>query len=75
MMKTVKIHEAKARLSGLVKDVERRDQTVVLSRYGKPVARIVPYRPHKRTKIDSRLSRIRYTGDLTAPTEEEWENA
>lgn len=74
-MKTVNIHEAKARLSGLVKEVERKDQTVVLSRYGKPVARIVPYRARKRTKIDSRLSRIRYTGDLTAPTAEEWENA
>lgn len=74
-MKTVKIHEAKARLSGIVKDVERKDQTFVLSRYGKPVARIVPYRSRKRTKIDSRLSRIRYTGDPAAPTEEEWENA
>jgi len=74
-METVNIHEAKAKLSGLVSSVERDGETVVLSRYGRPVARIVPYKSQKRSRTHRRLSNLRYSGDLTAPTEEEWSDA
>ena len=75
MMGTISIHEAKAKLSGLVARVEKGEKRILLSRYGKPVAQIVPYQPRRRTKPDSELSKIRYQGDLTAPTEGEWERA
>lgn len=39
-MITVNMHEAKTRLSQLVKEVEERGETVVLQRNGKPVAEI-----------------------------------
>jgi prevent-host-death family protein len=41
---TVNIHEAKTHLSRLVEQVERGDE-VVIARAGRPVARLVPYRP------------------------------
>ncbi len=37
------MHEAKTRLSELVKAVEDRGETVILQRHGKPVAEIHPY--------------------------------
>lgn len=73
-MKTVSIHEAKAQLSGLVAAVEKSGERVVLSRYGKPVVELVPCRPRKRSMPHPRLAKIRYSGDLTQPTESEWKS-
>lgn len=75
IMKTMSIHEAKAKLSGLVAEVEANGGRIVLSRYGKPVAEITPYRKRRRTQIRKDLAKIRTSGDLTQPTTEEWEDA
>lgn len=40
-MKTLSLSEAKAKLSGLVEDVERRDEEVMITRNGRPVAVLV----------------------------------
>ena len=40
-MKTLSLSEAKAKLSGLVEDVESRDEEVVITRNGRPVAVLV----------------------------------
>lgn len=42
-MSNVNTHEAKTNLSVLVKAVEERGETVILQRYGKPVAEIHAY--------------------------------
>lgn len=73
-METISLHEAKARLSGLVSEVEKSGAKIVISRYGKPVAEISPIRKRKRTQIDSKLSKVTVSRDLTAPTSDEWDN-
>jgi antitoxin YefM len=40
-MKTLSLSEAKAKLSGLVEDVESRDEEVVITRNGRPAAVLV----------------------------------
>ncbi len=40
-MKTLSLSEAKAKLSGLVEQVERRDEEVVITRNGRPAAVLV----------------------------------
>ena len=40
-MKTLSLSEAKAKLSGLVEDVERRDEVIVITRNGRPAAVLV----------------------------------
>ena len=40
-MKTLSLSEAKAKLSGLVESVERRDEEVVITRNGRPAAVLV----------------------------------
>lgn len=74
-MKYVSLHEAKARLSGLVSQVEEGGDEVVISRYGRPVAQLVAYNSRKRCEVDALLSRVEYCGDLTESTQEEWESA
>jgi len=71
-MGSVSIHEAKSKLSGLVAAVEKEGEEILLCRYNKPVARIVPCRVRKRTSTSRRLKKIKYQGDLTSPTMEEW---
>lgn len=75
IMETISIHKAKAKLSGLVEIVEKKGDRIILSRYGKPVAEITPYRKKKRSSKSSLLSTISYKGDLTSPTEAEWDHA
>jgi antitoxin YefM len=40
-MKTLSLSEAKAKLSGLVEDVQRRDEEVIITRNGRPAAVLV----------------------------------
>jgi antitoxin (DNA-binding transcriptional repressor) of toxin-antitoxin stability system len=50
-MITVNMHEAKTRLSELVKAVEERDETVVLCRDGRPIAEIRRRPARRRARI------------------------
>ena len=75
-MKVLNIHEAKTTLSAVLVEVEKRRETVVICRNGKPVADLVPHRGRGRLAVDPLLSQAKVRCDLTAPlTEEEWEDA
>ena len=74
-MPTVSIHAAKAHLSELVHTVQDKHERIVISRYGKAVAELIPYRQGKRTVVDPELSALKIHGDPAAPTTEEWEDA
>ena len=76
-MISVNMHEAKTRLSALVKAVEERGETVVLCRHGKPVAELIKpaSRPLKfnRLKPHPKLSRIGINYDPAEPLQaDEW---
>ena len=81
-MITANMHEAKSRLSELVKAVEERDEIVILQRQGKPVAEIHRYRPPQLQPV-RRLSPDPALKVLFAPgyrpdepaSEEEWPEA
>lgn len=76
-MITVNMHEAKSRLSELVKAVEEHGEKVVLCRHGKPVAEInrSPAKSGKfnRLKPHPTLSKIQINYDPTEPLQpDEW---
>lgn len=50
--------EAKARLAQLLTDVER-GQSVVITRHGRRVARLIPERDHRQEEIDRAVANIR----------------
>lgn len=67
-MTTVSIHAAKAHLSSLVGTVSEGKERVIISRYGKAVAELIPYRPGRRTIVDPVLSKTKILADPTEPT-------
>jgi len=68
-MNTVNVHEAKTRLSRLLEQVEAGEE-VVIARAGRPVARLVRFRPERRERTPGRLKgRIRFRGDFDADDE------
>lgn len=64
------IAECKARLSGLVRRVERGRETVVVTKRGRPVARIVPVVRARRRSLKGSLT---FHGDIVSPLNEPWE--
>ena len=63
IVKTVSASEAKAKLLGLLDDVER-GETVILTRHGRPVARLVPEtdtRIEKAKRTFAELDKLRQT--------------
>ena len=46
-MQTVNVHEAKTHLSKLLENVEQGEE-IVIARAGKPVAKLVSYKPQQR---------------------------
>ncbi|HWX20839.1 MAG TPA: type II toxin-antitoxin system prevent-host-death family antitoxin [Candidatus Binatia bacterium] len=76
----VNMHEAKTRLSELVKAVEERGETVLLCRHGKPVAELNKAakgrRRFNRLKPHPKLSRIQINYDPLEPLQsDEWPEA
>ena len=66
----VNTHEAKTKLSALLREVEDRDETVVICRNGKPIAVLSAYR----TGVDPmqqhpELQGVIYNEDPAAPLE------
>ncbi|MEE9369469.1 MAG: type II toxin-antitoxin system prevent-host-death family antitoxin [Pontiella sp.] len=74
-MTTVSVHDAKAHFSALLHQVEEKKEPVLISRYGKVIAQLVPTDVRKRTVVNAALSKIKVNCDLTEPTLDEWNEA
>ena len=68
-MKPVNVHEAKTHLSRLLQKVERGEE-VVISRAGKPVAKLVGVTAGKRV-LGADRGRVRIADDFDAPLPDE----
>jgi prevent-host-death family protein len=69
--KSVNIYDAKTHLSRLIAEVESGDE-VTINRNGRPVARLVPYRPaHPVRKPGVWSGRIRISSDFDEFTDED----
>ena len=56
-MREVQASDAKARLASLLDEVER-GETLIITRHGKPIARLVPEADGRQQKIDRVLAEI-----------------
>lgn len=67
-MREVQASEAKTHLSGLLDDVER-GETILITRHGRPIARLVPEATRRQAEIDAAIAGIkelrRHTGRIT----------
>jgi prevent-host-death family protein len=56
-MREVQASEAKAHLPQLLDDVER-GETLIITRHGRPIARLVPERDRRQEEVDKAIASI-----------------
>ena len=64
MMREIQASEAKAKLLQILDDVER-GETVIITRRGKRIARVVPEAERRQAEIDRAVENIRALGRTT----------
>lgn len=74
-MRTISAAEFKARCLTLMDDVNSTRETLVITKRGKPVARLVPAGKEGREFIGRLKGVIEIVGDLDADPPEAWESA
>jgi len=68
--RVVNTHEAKSRLSELIREVEQ-GVAVIVARNGQPVAEIVPYRPRRSSRVRGAWAgRVVVHEDLVGPDDD-----
>lgn len=73
-MISLNTHEAKTRLSELLARIETEQETVVICRNGKPVAKLIPWsKPADPFRRDAQLGKVVFHQDPALPLDEkEW---
>jgi prevent-host-death family protein len=75
-VKIVNLHEAKTKLAALLAEIEKTGERVIICRYGKPVADLIPHRKRSRLEPHPVMSNVRIDYDPTEPLpEDEWREA
>ena len=70
------VNQAKSRFSSVLAELERTRIPVTITRYGHPVAKLVPIRRHRDVSpIPGLTGRVKFTGDWFADGADEWEDA
>jgi len=75
VVKTVPATKFKQHCLALLEEVRQTRQSLLLTRYGKPLAEISPYLSRERHSVNPLKGSILYQGDLAAPIEEKWDSA
>ena len=73
MVSTIKASEFKAKCLKLMDEVALSGEEIVITKSGRPVARLVPYRSKPATLFGAQRARLAFDDDLVEPTGERWE--
>jgi prevent-host-death family protein len=73
-MKTIPAGKFKAQCLAIMDEVQAKHQAVVITKRGKPVAKLVPVETEKDEIFGFLKGKIKVTGDIVSPalTPEEW---
>ena len=70
------VNQAKSRFSSVLAELERTRMPVTITRYGHPVAKLVPIqRTRDVSPIPGLAGQVEFTGDWFADEADEWEDA
>jgi len=72
-MKTVKASEFKATCLALMDEIAESQETIVITKHGRPVSRLIPYRETPASLFALHRGEIEILGDIVAPSEDDWE--
>ena len=70
---TMTATEFRAKCLGLIDEVAETGREIVITKRGKPVARLVPYRRRPRSLFGMDRGRMKILGDIIAPIDVEWD--
>jgi len=73
MPRYIKASEFKAKCLALMDEVARTVSAIIITRNGKPVAVLVPYRPREQSARGILKNELFITGDIISPIDIEWE--
>jgi len=75
MPTTLNVNEAKTHFSSVLSEVEKNMVAFTIMRYGRPIARIVPLEPSRRSfkPIPGMAGKIKVKCDLFEDTSSDWE--
>jgi len=66
--------EFKAKCLQLMDEVEKSKQEIVITKYGKPIAKLVPYTQEKKSYFGALKGSFTYIGDIVSPvSENDWD--
>jgi prevent-host-death family protein len=69
MRRFVKASAFRARCLALIEEVERAGGRLAITKNGRPIAELVPYRPRRRNVFGILKGRLFITGDIISPTD------
>ncbi|RKX74997.1 MAG: type II toxin-antitoxin system Phd/YefM family antitoxin [Spirochaetes bacterium] len=74
-MKRMNVSEVRRLLPIILNEIQKTGESVIVSRYGRPVARITPYRSKgsKEERYSLRSLPVRISEDFDEPLEDIWE--
>lgn len=72
-MKQIPAGKFKTHCLSLLDEVARTQQSIVVTKYGKPVARVVPYSDSRETEENPLKGCIIFQDDIVSAINEEWE--
>ena len=72
-MKTVKASEFKAKCLQLMDEVAETGEPIVITKKGKPVARLAPISDGLKSILGLHKDQIEFLGDIMSPIDVEWD--
>lgn len=74
-MEEIAISKFKATCLSVLETVRKTGKTVLVTRFGKPVAEVVPPRKRTKRRLGSRTGTGQIVGDIVSPTsaEDDWD--
>ena len=73
MKQSIAAGEFKAKCLGLLDEVARHRKEVVITKRGKPVAKLVPIQGQRPSFIGSMKGTMEIVGDIVSPADVQWE--
>ena len=71
--RTIKASEFKAKCLQLMDEVADSGGEIVITKNGKPLSRLVPYRERPKSFFCADRDRMKIVGDIVSPIDVEWE--
>ena len=71
-VRTIKASEFKAKCLKLMDEVAESGEEIVITKNGRPVSRLAPYRERPKTFFGADKGKIKILGDIISPMPAEW---